>query len=113
MYNVDAEGSGMVESPWNIIYFVLIIVINTIAVFSFSFVSTVFCVFIFKIFIIVDDMVLSNSADRKVTQPYTHIHSSSHIIFYHVLSLVIGYSSLCYILGPHCLSTLNVIFCIS
>ena len=35
------------------------------------------------------------------------IHSPSHIIFHHVLSQEIGYSSLCYTVGPLCLSILN------
>ena len=39
----------------------------------------------------------------KVTQLYMNIHSFSHIIFYHVLPQVIGYSSLCYTAGPHLL----------
>ena len=57
----------------------------------------------------------------KVTQPYVYaymciyiyiyicvcvcvcvyIHSFSHIIFHTVLSQEIGYSSLCYTVGPH------------
>ena len=36
----------------------------------------------------------------KVTQPYTAIHSFSHIIFYHVISPGFGYSSLSYTVGP-------------
>lgn len=48
----------------------------------------------------------------KVTQAYIYIHSFSHIIFYHVPSQMIGYSSLCYIPGSHCLSILIVIVCI-
>ena len=35
----------------------------------------------------------------KVTQSYLCMYSFSHIIFYHVLSHVIGYSSLCSILS--------------
>ena len=38
--------------------------------------------------------------------------SFSHIIFHHVLSLEIGYSSLCCTVGPHCLSILKVRVCI-
>ena len=40
----------------------------------------------------------------KVMQSYTYIHSLSHILFHHVLSQETGYSSLCYTVGPHCLS---------
>jgi len=45
---------------------------------------------------------------------YIYIHTPffSHIIFHHVLSQEVGYSSLCYTAGPHCLSILNVIVCI-
>ena len=42
-----------------------------------------------------------------VTQRYL-----SHTIFHHVLSQETGYSSLCYTVGPHCLSILSVIVCI-
>ena len=38
---------------------------------------------------------------------HTHIHSFSHIIFRHVLSQVIGYSSLCCTGGPHCFIDTN------
>ena len=38
-----------------------------------------------------------------------HIHSFSHPIFHHVLSQENGYSSLCCMVGSHCLSILNVI----
>ena len=54
----------------------------------------------------------------KVTQPYpvvcvcVCVYSFSHIIFHHVLSQVIGYSSLCYTAGCPCSSILNVIVCI-
>lgn len=48
----------------------------------------------------------------KVTQSYVYIPSFPHIIFHHVLSQVIGYSSLCCTEGPHCLSIPNVIVCI-
>ena len=41
-----------------------------------------------------------------------YVYSFSHLMFHHVLSLVIGYSSLCYTAGPHCLSVLNVIVCV-
>ena len=43
-----------------------------------------------------------------VTQSYLYIHSFSHIIFYHGLSQEIGYSSLGYTRGPHCLYILKV-----
>ena len=43
-----------------------------------------------------------------VTQSYINIHSFFHIIFHQVLFKKIGYSSLCYILGPHFLSILYV-----
>ena len=54
----------------------------------------------------------------KVAQLYTHTHTHiyiyiynyfSHIVFYQVLLQVIGYNSLCYTVGPHCLSVLNAI----
>ena len=41
------------------------------------------------------------------------IHSFSHIIFHHVLSQEIRYSSLCCSVRPHCLSILNGIVCIT
>ena len=46
---------------------------------------------------------------KKIWYIYT---SFSHIIFHLVLSHIIGYSSLCYRAGPHCLSILNGIVCI-
>ena len=43
---------------------------------------------------------------------HTCMHSFSHIIFHHDLSQETGYSSsLCYTVGPYCLSILNVIVC--
>ena len=48
----------------------------------------------------------------RVTQLYIYIHSFSHIMFCHVLSQAIAYSSLCCTAGPHCLAILNVIVCI-
>ena len=48
----------------------------------------------------------------KMIQLYMHIHSFSNIIFCHVLSQMIGYTSLCCVAGPHCLPILNVIVCI-
>ena len=48
------------------------------------------------------------------SDPVLHIgHSFSYTLFHHVLFQEIGYSSLCCIVGPHCLSTLNAIVCIS
>ena len=66
--------------------------------------------------------VLSISAIWQSDQSYIYIHYFSHIIiffwsswflffyiiFYNILSQVIGYSSLYYTAGPHCLSILNV-----
>lgn len=54
----------------------------------------------------------------KVTQSciyiYTHRHAFFfYIIFHHGLSQQIGYGCLCYTAGPHCLSILHVIVCIS
>jgi len=43
---------------------------------------------------------------------YTHTHYFSHTIFHHSLSQETGYSSLCYTVGPHCLSIPNVVDCI-
>ena len=43
---------------------------------------------------------------------YIYAHSLSYIIFHHGLSQETGYSSLCYIVGPHCISILNVTVCI-
>ena len=43
---------------------------------------------------------------------YIHTHSFSHNVFHHVLPQKTGYSSLCYTVGPHCLSILNGIVCI-
>ena len=48
----------------------------------------------------------------KVTQLYIYIHSFSCIIFHHVTSEVVGYSSLRYTTGLHCLSTPNAVVCI-
>ena len=45
----------------------------------------------------------------KMTQSCKYMHFFSHIIFHHVLSQDIGYSSLYYRVGTHCLSILNVI----
>ena len=42
----------------------------------------------------------------------THTHSLSYINLHHGLFQEPGYSSLCYTVGPHCLSILNVIVCI-
>ena len=50
--------------------------------------------------------VVPISAESKVTRSYIYTHFFSHIIFYHVLSQELGYSSLCYMVGPHCLSIL-------
>ena len=46
---------------------------------------------------------------NKGAQAYIYIHSFYHTIFHHGLSQEIGYSSLYYRVGPHCLSILNVI----
>ena len=43
----------------------------------------------------------------KVTQSYIYINALSHIIFQHVLSQEIGYSSLSCTVGPHCLAILH------
>ena len=48
----------------------------------------------------------------KVTQPYIYIHSRSYIIFHYDLCQETGCSSLCYTVGSHCLSILNVTVCI-
>ena len=48
----------------------------------------------------------------KVIQSYIYTHSFCHTVFYHVVSQEIRYSSLCYMVGCHCLSILNVIVCI-
>lgn len=47
----------------------------------------------------------------KVTQSHVYIHFYTYF-FSHGLSQDIGYSSLCFAIGPHCLSTLNIIVCI-
>ena len=47
-----------------------------------------------------------------VQQSDSVIHRLSYIIFHHGLSQKIGYSSLCYAVGPCCLSILNVIVCL-
>ena len=46
----------------------------------------------------------------KMTQSCIYIHSLSYIIFQHGLSQETGYSSLCYTIGPHCLSILFFFF---
>ena len=56
--------------------------------------------------------VVSISAVFTVTQSYIYIHYFSHTIFHHVLSQEIWYSSLCYSVGPYCLSILNTTVCI-
>ena len=43
---------------------------------------------------------------------YTYIYTLFHILFLYGLSQDIDYSSLCYTLGPCCLSILSVIVCI-
>ena len=48
----------------------------------------------------------------RVTQSYIYIYSFSHIILHRVSSQVTRYSSVCYIVGSHCLSTPNTIVCI-
>ena len=40
---------------------------------------------------------------------HTHTHFFPHILFHHVLSQEIGYNILCYTVGPHCFSIINVI----
>ena len=40
---------------------------------------------------------------------YIYIHSFSHIIIHHGLSQEAGYSSLCYTVGHHYISSLNII----
>ena len=42
---------------------------------------------------------------------HTYIYSFSLIIVHHILFQETGYSSLCYTVGPRCLSILNVIVC--
>ena len=49
----------------------------------------------------------------KVTQFYTDIRYFFNILFHYGLPQEIGYSSLCYTVGPWCLSILNVIVCIN
>ena len=49
-------------------------------------------------------MLLQFLLYSKVTQSYIYIHSFCHTVFHYVLSQEIGYSSLCYTVGPHCLS---------
>ena len=44
----------------------------------------------------------------KVTQFYTYRHSFFNILFHYGLSQEIGYSSLCYTVGPCCLSILYI-----
>ena len=46
----------------------------------------------------------------EVTQSYIYIHSLPCIISHHGLSQEPGFSSLCYMIGPHCSSILNVTF---
>ena len=48
----------------------------------------------------------------KATRSHIYRHSFSHIIFHHVLSQEIGFSSLHCIVGPHCLSIPDVRVCI-
>ena len=47
----------------------------------------------------------------KVTQLYTKTHILFNILFHYDLSQNIDYSSLCYMVGPCCLSILNAIVC--
>ena len=62
---------------------------------------------------IVDLQCCANSCCTAKWPGHTHTHSLSSIIFHHGLSQETGYSSLCYIVGSHCLSILNIIVCIS
>ena len=48
----------------------------------------------------------------KVIQLYIYIHILFHILFHYGLSQDIEYSSLCYTVGPCCLSILYIIVCI-
>lgn len=48
-----------------------------------------------------------------VIQLYIYIHILFHIIFHCGLLQDIGHSSLCYTMGPCCLSVLYVVVCIS
>ena len=47
----------------------------------------------------------------KVIQTYIYTHSLSYIIFHHGLFQETGHSFLCYAVGLHCLSILNVLVC--
>ena len=74
-----------------------------------SFFFFIFFIFI-KVWLIYS--VLSISAVYQ-SDPVIPIYNYFfHMIFHHVLSKAIRYSSLCYTAGPHCLSILNVIVCI-
>ena len=41
---------------------------------------------------------------------YTYIHSFSHTVFHNVLFQETGYTSMCYIVGPHCLEDVIYIY---
>lgn len=58
------------------------------------------------------DSAVSISAVQQCDPLFLPIHSFSQAAFHHVLSQVIGRSSLCCAAGPHCLATPNGIVCI-
>ena len=73
--------------------------------------------FYYSYFIVWYQFLLYSKMPQSFIHAYIYIciHTHTHIlflIFHHVLSQEIGYSSLCYTLGPCCLSILSVIVCI-
>ena len=52
-----------------------------------------------------------NFCYTALIQSYTYLHSFSHIIFHHGLLQEIRYSSLCFIVGPHCLYVISTNNC--
>ena len=61
---------------------------------------------------IVDLQCCANFCCAAKWPSHTYIQSLSYIIFHHGLFQETIYSSLCYRVGPHCLSILSVIVCI-
>ena len=79
---------------------------------SLSFFQPYFIFFYYNRFAMFCQFLLFSKVTQLYIYIYSHRHTHTHsfsIIFYRVLSQVIGNSSLCKKVGYHCLSILNVI----
>ena len=66
-------------------------------------------VYLIYIFVLISAVHKSDSVIHTHTHTHTHTHSFLNILFHYGLPQETGYSSLCYTVGPCCLSVLNVI----